>query len=112
MIENKSIVVTQTARSDPFQFRVTVSTYGTRTKHLVTVSERHCQGLTRGRYFAGQLVEASFLFLLDREPKEAMLRRFDLTLIGRYFPEFEQLLPQYLARVATSSAGVPEQDNI
>lgn len=112
MIKNKSVLVTQTARSDPLQFRVTVSTDGTRTEHVVTISERHCQDLTSGRYFAAQLVEASFLFLLDREPKEAMLRRFDLTLISRYFPEFEQQLPQYLARIATSSAGVSEQDDI
>jgi hypothetical protein len=34
--------------------------------------------------------------LLDREPKESILRRFDVTVISRYFPEFEQELPHYL----------------
>ena len=29
-----------------------------------------------------------FAFLLEREPKESILRRFDLPVIGRYFPEF------------------------
>ncbi|MCJ7709967.1 MAG: hypothetical protein MUQ32_03970 [Chloroflexi bacterium] len=36
------------------------------------------------------LVRRSFAFLLAREPKESILRRFDLLLIGRYFPEFER----------------------
>ena len=44
-------------------------------------------------------VEAAFRFLLDREPKESILRRFDLTVIARYFPEFERELPQYLAQL-------------
>lgn len=34
------------------------------------------------------LLEASFAFLLEREPKEAILRRFELAVIERYFPEF------------------------
>ena len=35
-----------------------------------------------------QLLEASFAFLLEREPKEAILRRFELPVIERYFPEY------------------------
>ena len=34
------------------------------------------------------LLEASFAFLLEREPKEAILRRFELPVIERYFPEY------------------------
>ena len=37
-------------------------------------------------------------FLLDREPKESILGRFDVTVISRYFPEFERELPHYLER--------------
>ena len=43
-------------------------------------------------------LEAAFRFLLDREPKESILRRFDVTVISRYFPEFERELPRYLSR--------------
>jgi hypothetical protein len=43
-------------------------------------------------------LEAAFRFLLDREPKESILGRFDLTVISRYFPEFERELPHYLER--------------
>ena len=41
--------------------------------------------------------EAAFRFLLDREAKEQILAHFDITVISRYFPEFERELPRYLA---------------
>jgi hypothetical protein len=34
------------------------------------------------------LIEASFAFLLEREPKEAILRRFELPVIEQYFPDY------------------------
>jgi len=34
------------------------------------------------------LVEASFRFLLEREPKDSILREFPLGVIERYFPEY------------------------
>jgi hypothetical protein len=36
------------------------------------------------------LVRRSFEFLLAREPKEGILSSFGLSVIGRYFPEFER----------------------
>lgn len=35
------------------------------------------------------LVERSMAFLLEREPPTSILRTFDLTVIGRFFPEYE-----------------------
>ena len=35
-----------------------------------------------------ELLEASFEFLLEREPKESILRRFELPVIERYFPDY------------------------
>jgi len=35
------------------------------------------------------LVRRSFEFLLEREPPSSILRSFELTEIGRYFPEYE-----------------------
>jgi hypothetical protein len=43
------------------------------------------------------LVHASFRFLLDREPKESILREFDLAVIARYFPEYNSKIGEYLA---------------
>lgn len=34
------------------------------------------------------LVDASFRFLLEREPPEAILRSFDLPIIARYFADY------------------------
>jgi hypothetical protein len=38
------------------------------------------------------LLEASFAFLLEREPKEAILRKFELPVIERYFPEYAHVV--------------------
>ncbi len=43
-------------------------------------------------------VEAAMRFLLDREPKDSILGAFDMGVIRRYFPEFDDALPGYLAR--------------
>ena len=37
-------------------------------------------------------------FLLDREPKESILGAFDIRVIRRYFPDFDDAFPGYLAR--------------
>ena len=68
-------------------FRVRVED-GTATSHTVTVSADYHQKLTAGRISPEQLVERSFEFLLEREPKESILRSFELPVIGRYFPEY------------------------
>lgn len=41
-------------------------------------------------------IEAALRFLLDHEPKESILSAFDVTVIGRYFPEFEREIRSYL----------------
>jgi hypothetical protein len=41
-----------------------------------------------------RLVRATFEFLLEREPKESILRRFELPVVGRYFAEY----PEDIAR--------------
>ncbi|HEX9168992.1 MAG TPA: hypothetical protein VF886_08720, partial [Roseiarcus sp.] len=43
-------------------------------------------------------VEAAMRFLLDREPKESILGAFDMRVIRRYFPEFDDAFPGYLSR--------------
>ena len=36
-------------------------------------------------------------FLIDREPQEAILSAFDIRVIRRYFPEFDDAFPDYLS---------------
>jgi hypothetical protein len=44
-----------------------------------------------------ELLEASFRFLLEREPKEAILTRFDLPVIERYFPDYPVVIRAFIA---------------
>ena len=61
--------------------------------HEVTVGpsdvERYAPGST-----PENLLRASFQFLLECEPKESILRTFDLSVIERYFPEFPRIIRQ------------------
>jgi len=83
--------------SDPPEFEVVVGEGASRSRHIVTMSQDLGERLAPGNT-AEQCLEAAFRFLLDREPKESILRRFDVTVISRYFPEFERELPRYLSK--------------
>jgi hypothetical protein len=75
---------------DHSRFRVRITESGTETTHDVTVTPNDYTRLTNGKVEPEELVRRSFEFLLEREPKESILTRFDLSLIGRYFPEYER----------------------
>jgi hypothetical protein len=92
------IEVRSTGGRDPLVFEVTVRQGRGETHHHVTMSRETCERLTAGRDPPERCIEAAFRFLLDREPKESILARFDVTVISRYFPEFERELPTYLSR--------------
>jgi hypothetical protein len=68
--------------------RVTVGDGPSATTHEVGVTNADLLRL-RPDAEVERLVEASFRFLLEREPRESILRRFELPVIGRYFPEYE-----------------------
>jgi hypothetical protein len=73
-----------------YELRVTVRERGSATNHRVTLSKADYERLAAGRVPPEALVTESFRFLLEREPKESILRTFDLMVIGRYFPEYER----------------------
>jgi hypothetical protein len=56
------------------------------------------------RLTAGNL-KTAFRYLLDREPTESILPRVDVTVISRYFPEFEHELPRYLSQLHPDGLG-------
>ena len=74
---------------DQFKFRVRITEAGSDTTHDVTVSPNDYAKLAGDNIQAEELVRRSFEFLLEREPKESILARFDLSVISRYFPEYE-----------------------
>ena len=68
-------------------YDVTVDDGRSRTSHAVTVTPAHVARYAPNAT-AEALLEASFEFLLGREPKEAILARFELPVIERYFPDY------------------------
>ena len=91
------IGVERTAQGDLMGFAVTVREPNGQTSHQVSMSQQTWQRLSGGKYPPEQCIHAAFQFLLDREPKESILRRFDVTVIAHYFPSFERDLPGYLS---------------
>lgn len=77
-------------------FRVTVIEAQGRTSHDVTVEDNYHEKLTGGVVSVEELLRCSFIFLLEREPKESILRCFALPVIGHYFPEYEREIKKRL----------------
>jgi hypothetical protein len=92
------IHVRRTAEHPTLVFEVVVREGKGETRHHVTMSQEMRERLTAGKHTPERCLEAAFRFLLDREPKESILRRFDVTAILRYFPEFEREIPHYLSQ--------------
>jgi hypothetical protein len=79
---------------DPLVFAVTIRDGSGETRHEVTSARAYARRVA-GSESAERFIEAAFRFLLDREPKEQILFRFDVSVIARYFPSFERDLPRY-----------------
>jgi hypothetical protein len=71
---------------------VTVTEGASSTRHEVAVASADLARLAPGSTAPDDLVHRSFAFLLAREAKESILRRFELPVIGRYFPEYERTI--------------------
>ena len=90
------IQVEQSEHGEGYEFEVTVREGRTETRHRVTLRKADYERLTGGRASPEVLVTESFHFLLEREAKESILRSFDLTVIGRYFPEYDREIARRL----------------
>jgi hypothetical protein len=71
-----------------WQCHVTVIEEDSRTEHDVSISDTELMRYGASGNSVVALVSEAFAFLLQREPKESILRRFALSDIERYFPEF------------------------
>ena len=76
---------------DDTHFEVTVRRAVT-TTHRVTVRPEYRSRLGCDDLDGAELVRRSFEFLLEREDNTSVLRRFDLSEIAGYFPEYEQAM--------------------
>jgi hypothetical protein len=79
------------------EFTVLVREKETQSQHLVTLDDAYHQFLTQGKIPKEDLIRKSFQFLLEREAKESILRSFNLQMIKRYFPEYEEEMSSLIA---------------
>lgn len=68
-------------------------------KYSVTVDKDYWEKLAHSASSGStptELIKKSFEFLLAREPKESILREFNLKVISAYFPEYEKEIGKLL----------------
>lgn len=82
------------------EFHVRVIEGQTHTSHVVTLKNADYERITAGKIEPPELVGRAFEFLLENEPKESILARFDLMVIARYFPNFEREIKRKLPEKA------------
>jgi hypothetical protein len=92
--------------ADGFACEVVIGRDARATRHSVSVSQVELARLAPGHYDPERLVTASFAFLLAREPREAILPRFGLSVIERYFPGYETEVRTHMA--APPATGIRE----
>jgi hypothetical protein len=84
---------------DGWRCAVTVRDDVSASTHDVTINAHDAIDLAAATDAAHvtRLVEETFDFLLEREPKESILRTFDLAVVSRYFPDYDHEIRSRLA---------------
>lgn len=78
-------------------YRVRVTEPDGSTEHRVTATNADVETFGAGAE-PESLIEESFRFLLEREPRQSILGRFALPVIARYFPEYPEEIRRRLER--------------
>ena len=88
------VTVRARPKGDEWLCEVSVDNTGKLTRHVVTVTkadlERWADGTERAD--VENLVARSFEFLLEREPPQAILANFKLSVIQSYFSDYDTAL--------------------
>ena len=74
----------------PNAFDVTIYS-NTETNHQVTISDNFITEYQIKNLTKKEIIEQSFIFLLERESNTSILRKFDIEVIANYFPEYKKL---------------------
>lgn len=88
------VTVDAEAANSDWKCRVVIDHRGEHTEHSVIVSQDDVKRWGRGsaKEDVEDLVQRSFAFLLEREPPSSILLTFDLSVIERYFPEYDRII--------------------
>ncbi len=76
-------------REDGWTFLVELGHGEEMIEYLVDVDRDYWTRLTNRRIEPVELVNITFKFLLDKEPKELILKKFNLADVAGYFPMYE-----------------------
>ena len=68
-------------------------------RHRVTIEANNAERWAKLGAEPSRCAEAVMRFLLFREPKEPIMSTFDMRVVRRYFPEFDEAFPRYLVRL-------------
>ena len=68
------------------------------TKHTVILTDEYHDILTKKKISKKKLLEYSFQFLLEREHNTSILSYFDLNIISKYFPEYENEIKNFCTK--------------
>jgi hypothetical protein len=85
-----AVEVRRSGNGDTLSFDVTVRDASDATSHRVTLDPSQFDRLRHGDEEPGQFIERCFEFLLAREPKESIMSSFDVSVISKFFPDFER----------------------
>ena len=67
------------------------------TKHIVILTNEYHDSLTKKKISKKKLLAYSFQFLMKREPNTSILSFFELNIISKYFPEYEEEIKKVLS---------------
>ena len=87
---------TETESQHDWSYPVTVFAGGRKHDFRVSLSFQDYDLWSRGRVSPSRVVEAAFEFLLEREPADQILAKFDCSVIRRFFPDVDETLPGML----------------
>lgn len=89
-------VVTCDPADDGWRCTVVIGDDAGATRHEVSVDRETLRDLAPSAT-PEMLVTESFAFLLEREPREAIMREFELPIVGRFFADYPDEIRRRLA---------------
>lgn len=73
-----------------WKFLVEIINEESKSEIKITLDKDYWERLTGAVHLPEELISKSIEFLLQREPKESILKEFNLREISKYFPEYER----------------------
>lgn len=84
-----------TMRTGHDTFDVTIRENNTETRHGVVLTDTLHKELAKANMTKEECVRGAVRFLLSRDKKEDIFRRFDVATIETFFPDFRTKLPAH-----------------